>query len=291
MTKTNGAKGAKRTKSATGIAFAVFVLFALFVCFVPALTAVFIAPHAVFIDHESRSAQVTLGNGGDAPEEVTIDLKFGYPSADSLGTPYIRFVDDPGPEFPSAAGWIRAFPRRIRLEPGDRQTVRLLATPPADLPDGEYWTRLIVTSRGAAVPVATADTAVRAGLELELRLVVAVSYRKGPLTTGVSLDRLDASVAADSLIIWMGVGRQGSAAYLGTARFTVLDTAGATVREWATPISVYYPFERRFVVPLESLPAGPYRLALTLLAERGDLEARRVLPAAAVGDTVGFVVP
>jgi hypothetical protein len=255
------------------------------------LGAVFIAPHAVFIDHETRSAQVILGNGGDAPEEVTVDLKFGYPSTDSLGTPYIRLVDAPGPEYPSAADWIRAFPRRIRLEPGDRQTVRLLATPPAGLPDGEYWARLIVSSRGAAVPMATADTAVRAGLELELRLVVSVSYRKGALTTGVGLTRFEASVAGDSLVAWMGVERSGSAAYLGTARFSVLDSAGAAVREWATPISVYLPYDRRFVVPLEGLAPGAYRFALALVAERSDLEPRRVLPALAVGDTVAFVVP
>jgi hypothetical protein len=258
---------------------------------VRALGAVFIAPHAVFIDHETRASQVTLGNAGDAPEEVTVDLKFGYPSTDSSGTPYIHFEDAPGPEHPSAQAWIRAFPRRIRLEPGDRQTVRLLANPPADLPDGEYWTRLIVTSRGAAVPVATADTAVRAGLELELRLVVSVSYRKGALTTGVSLTRLDAEAVGDSLIIWMGVARQGNAAYLGTARFTVRDSAGAATREWATPISVHYPYERRFVVPLDGLAPGGYRLMLALVAERQDLEARRVLPAATAADTAEFRVP
>jgi hypothetical protein len=263
---------------------------ALVVFLARALGAVFIAPHAVFIDHETKSAQVVLGNAGDAPEEVTVELKFGYPATDSLGTPYIRLVETPGPEYPSAQSWIRAFPRRIRLEPGDRQAVRLLATPPADLPDGEYWARLIVTSRGAAAPVATADTTVRAGLELELRLVVSVTYRKGPLTTGVSLSRLDAAVSADSLILWMGLVRQGNAAYLGTARFTVLDSGGTAMRQWATPISVYYPYDRRFVVPLEGLPAGAYRLALTLVAERSDLEARRVLPAATVGDTVAFEV-
>jgi hypothetical protein len=257
----------------------------------PALGAVFIAPHAVFIDHESKAAQVTLGNGGDAPEEVTVDLEFGYPSTDSTGTPYIHFVDAPGPEYPAAHEWIRAFPRRIRLEPGDRQVVRLLANPPADLPDGEYWARLIVTSRGAPVPVATADTAVRMGVDLEMRLVVSVSYRKGALTTGVALTRFETAATGDSLVTWMGVARSGTAAYLGTARFAILDSAGAAVREWATPISVYYPFDRRFVVPLEGLAPGAYRLTLALVAERGDLEARRVLPAPAVGDTVAFQVP
>lgn len=78
-----------------------------------------------------------------------------------------------------------AFPRRVRIEPGDRQVVRLLATPPADLPDGEYWTRLIVSSHGAAIPLATGDTAVRAGVTLEIRIVTSVIYRKGELGTEI----------------------------------------------------------------------------------------------------------
>ncbi len=152
----------------------------------PALIkAVYVTPHAVFIDHDVKSAQVNLGNPGDAAEEVTVALMFGYSETDSLGTPVIRYIEEPGPEYPSAAGWIRAFPRRVRIEPGDRQVVRLLATPPADLPDGEYWTCLIVSSHGAAIPLATGDTAVRAGVTLEIRIVTSVIYRKGELGTEI----------------------------------------------------------------------------------------------------------
>lgn len=253
----------------------------------PALVdAVFVAPHAVFIDHETRAGEVTLGNDGETAEEITVELAFGFPDTDSLGTPFVRYIDDPGTEYPSAADWIRAFPRRVRLEPGDRQTVRLLARPPDELPDGEYWSRLIVTARGATVAIATGDTAVRAGLQIEFRLVVGVTYRKGQVVTGITLNNLDATAEGDSLVAWMGVERSGNGAFLGTARFDLLDERGVSVREWPVPLAIYYAINRRFVFPLVGVPPGDYRLAFRLAAERDDLEAEHVLPAPAVGDTV-----
>lgn len=258
---------------------------------VPAiLEGVFVAPHAVFMRDGEPAAQVTLG-AGDAPEEVSVDLAFGYHDTDSLGTPFLRFVEDPDSTYPSAAAWIRAFPRRMRLEAGDRRTVRLLATPPADLPDGEYWARLIVTSRGASLPVATTDTTVRAGVEIVFRLVVPVTFRKGRVTTGIALSALDASASGDSLVVLADAARLGNGSYLGTARFAVLDTADAVVRDWAIPVAVFYPIHRRFVFGLDGLPPGTYRLALRLATERDDLEADDVMQAPPVTDTVAFVVP
>ena len=255
------------------------------------LQAVFIAPHVVFIGDETRAGQVTVGNNGDEPEEITVDLMFGYPDTDSVGTPFIHFIEDPGAEYPSAAEWIRAFPRRMRLGPGDRQILRLLATPPANLPDGEYWARLIVTSRGGTIPVASTDTTVRAGLQLVFRLVAPVIYRKGNVSTGITLTSLEASVVDDSLVVWVAATRLGNAAYLGTAQFAVLTEDGTGVRDWTIPLAVYYPITRRFVFRDVGLPPGSYRLTLRLAAEREDIEGDHVLPAPPVGDTVAFVVP
>ncbi len=62
------------------------------------IEAVYVSPTAVFIDDRTRSTQIMIGNNGDTPEEATDELKFGFPDADSAGTPYIRFIDDPGPD-------------------------------------------------------------------------------------------------------------------------------------------------------------------------------------------------
>jgi len=179
------------------------------------LEAILVAPHAVFMDHRSRTGQVFLVNTGDAPEEVSIELKYGYPATDSTGTVFIRLIDQPDSTEPSAAAWIKAYPRRAVLAPGQRQVVRLLATPPAGLPDGEYWSRIIATSRGSKVAVVGGDSTVSAGLSLELRTIISLSYRKGAVHTGVTVTDLRATREGDSLVVWFGAERQGNAAARG----------------------------------------------------------------------------
>lgn len=259
---------------------------------VPAvIKAIYVTPHAVFIDHATRSAQVTLGNSGDVAEEVTVELRFGFPDTDSMGTPFIRFVDDPGTAFPSAAEWIRPFPRRVRLEPGDQQIVRLLAQPPDSLPDGEYWTRLIVTARRPSAPIAGGDTAVRVGVAMEIRLITSVTYRKGDVRTGIALRALEPLVEGDSLVVWVRADRQGNGAYLGTAEFELLDRDRVKTGEWSVPVAVYYPMNRRFAFPIRSMTNGPYLVRLSLKTERSDLLDGAVLDAPTVVDSAEVRVP
>jgi len=265
----------------------VAVVVALGTLVAPALIeAVYVSPTVVFIDDRTQSGQITIGNAGDQAEEATIELRFGFQDADSAGTPYIRFIEDPGPEFPSAAEWIRAFPQRVRLEPGTQQVVRLLARPPADLPEGEYWTRMIVTGRGITIPVTSTDSTVKVGVNLEIRLVTSVLYRKGRVSTGVGVRGLTADADGDSLAVWAHLERRGNAAYLGTADVELASPAGQTLRRWSTPLAVHVPMRRRFAFPIDSIPPGDYRVRLRLRTERPDLPADRVLSAPTVIDSV-----
>lgn len=267
--------------------FRVAALAALALALQPAISqAIYVSPTAVFMDPRTRDAQITIGNSGEQPEEATIELRFGFPDTDSSGTPFIRFVDDPGTEFPSAAGWIRPFPQRVRLDPGTQQIVRLLARPPEDLPDGEYWTRLIVTGRGATVRMPTRDSAVSVGIDLQIRLVTSVTYRKGRVSTGIEVRNLRAEAEADTIAVWANLRRLGNAAWLGTATVELVTTRGATIRTWNMPLAVHYPMQRRFTFPLEGAEPGDYRVRFRMRSERRDLPSERVLTAPAVVDSV-----
>src|SRR5207245_11180183 len=147
---------------------------------------VLVAPHAVYIDHARRSGTVTLYNPTPDPAEITISTAFGYPVTDSLGHFALRSVERPDSTLPSAAAWVQAFPRRLTIAPLERQTVRLLATPPAGLPDGEYWARLIVSARGGKLPLGgAADTAaVRVQLNLVRHTHLGLAYPTGPVANG-----------------------------------------------------------------------------------------------------------
>ena len=241
--------------------------------------AILVSPHAVFMDHRTRSGQVYLANTGTTPEEVEIALTYGYPVTDSAGNISVRLIERPDSTEPSAAGWIRAFPRRAVVQPGERQVVRLLAQPPATLPDGEYWSRLIITARGQQMAVASSDTTVRAGVSLEMRTVISVSYRKGQVRTGVEIRDLRASVEHDSLIVWVGLVRQGNAAYLGTTRIRLFDAANAVHGDWTTPTAVYVPVTRRYAFALEGAAPGRYVVSVDLSTAREDLPQRDILPA------------
>jgi hypothetical protein len=267
-----------------------------------AAQGVMVAPHAVFIDHSQRSGSVLLYNPGTEPVEVTISTIFGYPTTDSAGG--IRLDTLAADSAVSALAWIQAFPRRLTVGPRERQTVRLLARPPIELPNGEYWLRLIIAAQAGRVPITgVADTtAIQVGLKLEVRTIIGVNYRKGPVTTGLSLSNLRAQLAGDSVITRAKLERRGNAAFIGMVRETIVDSTGAVraqrigdslITSYQSPIGVYFTMEPRLAsaIPAPGLPRGRYWLRYEVVAEREDLDPRVVLKAPAVRDSVQIVVP
>lgn len=256
---------------------------------------VLVAPHAVIMDHRTRSGSLTLYNPGDEPAEVTLSTFFGYPVTDSTGAFELKTVDQPEPDYPSAAKWIDAFPKRVMLGPKQRQTVRLLARPPAGLPDGEYWARLVVSAKGGTVPVSgVADSSgVRVALALEIRTVLPLQYRKGRVATGVRTSSLAAAVERDSLAVRVRLDRTGNAAFLGTLRGALVDSTGKVVASLSSPLAVYYDMEPRITAPLPraGLPAGSYRLKLDVAAQREDLPAELVLATLPTRDSLEVHLP
>jgi P pilus assembly chaperone PapD len=258
-----------------------------------AAQGVVVAPHAVFIDGRARSGSVLLYNPNTEPVEVSISLLFGYPVTDSLGRVLLRTVDRPDSTMRSAADWIQAFPRRLTVPPLERQTIRLLASPPPGLSDGEYWARLVIAAKGGQVPIsAVTDTAaVKVGLTLEVRTIIGVYYRRGAVRTGVAVSNLKTALVGDSLVVWSRLEQQGNAAYIGTVRGTLVDAAGAVRAEFKAPIGVYYTMAPRYAMPVGPLVAGRYWLKLALTTEREDLGPEVVLPAATARDSVEVRVP
>lgn len=266
-------------------------LLVLVLALVPVMAAaqgVVIAPHAIHIDARTRSGTLELYNPGNGPVEIEISTLFGYPVTDSAGRITLLIEADPDSTAHSAADWIAAFPRRMSLEPRARQTVRLLARPPAGLEDGEYWTRLVVATRGGIMPVSGADSAegITVGLTLQVRTIIALTYRNGLVHTGIASSNLRAHQEADTLALRMDLARQGNAAFIGTLRWSLEDSTGATRVTDELPIAVYHQMSPRRVLPLDGVEPGSYRLIVELTSERSDLPPDVVLPIVPVADTV-----
>lgn len=254
---------------------------------------VMVAPKAVFMSSGAASGSVTLLNPGTEPVEVTVAVFYGYTATDSAGQLRLVTIDHPDSTQPSAAGWLQAFPRRLTLGPRDQQVVRLLATPPSGLPDGEYWARLAFTAKAGELPVAgVSDSAnIKVGLTLQIQQVIGLHYRKGLVRTGIALSDLQAVRQGDSVIVRARLERQGNAAYLGTVHCLVVGSHGRPVGELKVPVTVFYANRPRWAVSIAGAPADSYTLRLDVTTQREDLQRQVLLQSPAASDSVAVKAP
>ena len=248
--------------------------------------AVTVSPTALYISARSPSGLLTLVNTGTRPEEIELSFGFGYPVSDTAGVLRVDVVDSAGKDEPSLAGWLRAFPRRLLLQPGQKQVVRVTIVAPAGLADGEYWGRVLVKSRGGEPPIEQSQGQVRMQLSLETTFATAVFYHKGDLKTGVSVTSPSAQRTKNGVQFTLDLTREGNAAFLGRVKAEVVDSTGATRATVEDVVAVYRTLRRRFVIRGDKpLPAGALTVRWLVDTERPDLPAQGPVRAAAVSGT------
>lgn len=251
-----------------------------------------VAPTAVYLTSARPAGVVTLYNPSDVPEEVSVETRFGYPATDETGQ--LQLVMEEDSDDPrSAAGWIRALPQRLVVPPGQRRAVRLLARPPADLPEGEYWSRLVFTARGQQLPVAgsTAAENIQVGINLQIRTVISAAFRNGRVSTGVAVEEFEPRIEGDSLVVRPRLVRQGNAAFIGRMQLQLVNDAGERAMGWDEQVAVYRDYHRRYAWDVSDLPPGTYQFQVRLSTDREDIEPRHRLPAAPVVETAEVVRP
>lgn len=248
--------------------------------------AVSVSPTALYIDSRTRTGVLTLHNPGALAEEITIDFAFGYPQTDSAGTLSVPVTLEPAAGEPSAMAWMRAFPRRLVLQPGQRQVVRVMVNPPADLPDGEYWARLLVSSRGGQPPIEQTQGDVRLQLDVATTLVMAANFRKGDVGTGLDVTAESARRVDDGVQVEVDLRRTGNAAFLGRLRADVINARGEVLGTAWDDLAVYREVRRRHLVPVPPGTEGPLTVRVTIDTEREDLPAGGALPVAPISRTI-----
>jgi len=253
---------------------------------VPA-AAVTVSPTALFIDSRSPSATLTLYNGGTIAEELEVSFAFGYPVSDSAGRVTVNLVDTAAAGEPSLVPYLRAFPRRLTLAPGQRQTLRVLVQAPASLAGGEYWGRVMVRARGGQPPIEQTQGNVRMQLSVETVVATAVLFRKGTVDTGIRLGNARAELAGDSVRATFDVERTGGAVWLGRVSAQLVGPDGRVVGEMGDAVALYRSLRVRFAIPLPAgAPRTGYTVRYTMDNERPDLPSPGHLTAAPVNGTV-----
>jgi hypothetical protein len=250
-----------------------------------------VSPNALFIDSRTRSGVLTLYNPGTTAEEIEISFAFGYPRSDLAGAISVALADSAPLGEPSVLGFVRAFPRRLRLEPGQRQTVRILMQPPAGLAEGEYWGRVLIHSRGGRPPVEQQQGGIHMQIDLETVIVGAVNYRNGAVKTGVAIDSSRAAIVAagDSVRVVADLRRLGNAAYLGHLTLELVGADGRVIGSVEEDLAVYRTLRKveSIAIPARtSLVGASVRYRLT--TERPDIDPESRLAADAVTGSIAL---
>lgn len=223
-----------------------------------AIAQISVAPLAYELGTTKRNTEMFIANNSNTRQEVIVEARFGIPQNLEDGTVGIVFPDSLNGTEPNAAPWIRFFPRMLQLEPGEQQTVRMLVQPPANLPDGEYWSRIVVSQEPVSTSPSDTTGALVARLNVRIQTVLGFLYRHGSVSTGLEASVSSVETLSDALVLKFDTIRLGNAAYLGQLDVTLKDSNGTVVATANEIVTVYQPLIYTVRIPLTSQLSGSF---------------------------------
>ena len=167
---------------------------------------VHVSPHLIVFDPHTRTASLEFSNQGATPIQADVEIQYGitdWPDNDlpdpfnpHYPNPRDTVIEHPTPKDRYAGRWISGLPTHVALQAHQTQRVTMRIDPPANLPAGEYFARVVtivrppMQKRGVSkdtkavyqLPVKRSD-----GLP-SLRDSVRVFYRQGTLKLGIAID-------------------------------------------------------------------------------------------------------
>lgn len=170
---------------------------------------VHVSPHVLVFSPNSKTASIELSNEGTVPTTASVIVELGYTAWPSIDTANLYTKDakagrardtviaNPGPKDRYAGAWLSGYPTTVTLKPKEKKRVTLRINPPAGLPDGEYYARLVtIVSPPSPKPSDNSKTKdVRTVYKLpvtgngiqNLRDSVRIFYRTGKVSMGLRL--------------------------------------------------------------------------------------------------------
>ncbi len=260
------------------------ILFVILLTLFPVMdlvAGVLVAPPVVFISEKGRTGRLTVQNPTNAPKEISISFSFGLPESDSLGNVNIHLNDSAVTDPRSALGWVKAFPRKLIIPANGSQIVRFVASPPQDLPDGEYWARVVVEAQEGAtsIPTPTDDDKITTKLNMIMRTAIMLKYRTGDLVASLDMEKAEARLIDSTVQVMLDFTNKGNVSYVGVLACRLLDADGNEVSNYDLHLAVYHNLRRRVELPVVAGDfKAPYRVEVTVTNKgRKDIPAEEMI--------------
>lgn len=256
---------------------AIGLFFFLLVFFVSqSFAQVSIAPTSLFFNNQSRFSSLTVSNGGQQAQEISISTEFGFPTTRDGNLTIVN--DSSMAQQKSMADWIKVFPKNFTLQPQQRQTVRFVARPPNSLEDGGYWSRVKIQSNPVSPPIESVEEGqVGAQINLVVNQVIAAHYRTQDAVTGVKVMSVGFKQEENTGKISVAMEQTRNAPFIGSINLSVTNSSGESVYEAQTTNSVYTTITRIFDMDLSDLKPGQYTISGKISSERRDISQDKLL--------------
>jgi len=214
--------------------------------------SVLVAPTVVILSDKDNTGRITIQNPTDKPKEISIYMSFGLPVSDSTGNVGIELKDSAVTDPHCAMSWVKAFPSKMILAPNATQVIRLRATPPKGLADGEYWARIVVKSQEGTttIPVASSPDKISTKLNMVMQTAIMLKYRTGNMISKLEVTQRDVQVVDSVVQVTVSMANRGNVSYVGSLNCRLIDAENKVVASDRFDLAVYYDLTRRFHFPI-----------------------------------------
>lgn len=152
---------------------------------IQSIAGLLINPKRIVLEERERAAALDLLN--DGTEKSRYQIYFEQKVMREDGS--IVDLENLDPDATYAKDMIRYSPRRVDIEPGARQTIRVAARRPKNLPEGEYVSHLVFKE----IPIQSAasenseDEELSVVLKPKLKIAIPIIVRKGALSASAGI--------------------------------------------------------------------------------------------------------
>jgi hypothetical protein len=186
---------------------------------------------------------------------------------------------------------VRAFPRTFVLPANQQRTVRVQVKPSAGMKDGFYFTRVKILAKPQTAEVAKTTTeGISTKISFNFEQVIPAFYKRGKVTTGLKIEKIDAVQQDSLLVIKASLERLGEAPFIGSMIANLLNEKGKVVATAMSSTTAYFNVLRRLDLNVAKITPGTYKLELTFETKRGDMAATDLVQAQPVKQTVDVVI-
>lgn len=203
-----------------------------------------ISPVRVVFDGRDRTAELTLVNRSTTPATYRIEFEDRRMTEDGG----FEVVEAPLPGEKFSKDFVRYAPRRIALEPGKPQTVRLMLRKPSDLSAGEYRSHLHFSATpdsvdaGTSLDVGSSSDGIAIRLTPVYGVTIPVIVRHGDLDAAVDIADARIERAENNAALALTLDRSGNRSVYGDV---AVYAGGAEPEVFYKGVAVYAPNPRR----------------------------------------------